>query len=619
MKRLFTISLMLVASAAAAMPLRPDLLQTADRQALTRAAELRADAALRGLDRSGRSVLEALRRRRRDENAEVTLSIPVILIDFADNQADRQAHPADSFDRLLFSDGVVQTGSVRDFYVENSRGEQIIAGQVVGWYRAPQTYAYYTSRMYGLGNYPQNAQRLAEDAIRAADRDIDYGDFDNDGDGVVEAPFIVHAGGGAEEDPNNVNKIWSHAWQVVNLGALDGVRFDGYTMVPEDGRIGVFAHELGHALFGLPDLYDTQSASAGLGMWSAMAYGAWGDNGRRPVHFDAWCKLQLGWAEAPVPRRDAHFALPAAEGTGRALRLWHPDRIASEYFLAEYRDRSGFDGQLPAAGLLVYHVDEAMANNDNPWWPGHQGNQHNLVALEQADNRWDLETFENAGDAGDPFPGNGNVLSFDAESQPGSRDYGGNETGVAIRDITVTDSGIVADWVVGVEGPAIVRQMIALQEGWNLISLRTTPPVLDVRQIIEPLRAAGVLIFLKDGSGRFYAPEHDFINIPNWDVREGYYVKVSEDAELTVEGEEIEFDRPIPLHDGWQTAAYFPGYALSAPRGFGGLGGNLLMAKNGEGRFYLPRLGFNNMPLLAPGQGYLLRIAGDQVLQYPAR
>lgn len=615
--RLYHILPLLIALETAAMPPRPDRIEGWSAASAEQFESIRNAAKVNGLDAIGRNILANMPARGRDEAEEATLRVPVILVDFADNAADQNAFPAARFQTMLFSEGEYQTGSMHDFYLENSSGAVSIVGEVVGWYRAPQNYSYYTNRQYGLGVYPRNSQRLAEDAIRAADNDIDFSQYDNDGDGVVDAPFIVHAGGGAEENPNNVSLIWSHAWNVQNLGELDGVRFFGYTMVPEDGKIGVFSHELGHGLFGLPDLYDTRNVGAGLGVWSVMAYGAWGDEGRRPVHFDAWSKLQLDWITAPFLPYNQHFILPAIIDSARAIKLWNPEQAGREYFLAEYRTRTLFDGELPADGLLIYHIDEAMGNNDHPWYPGNEGNLHDLVALEQADNAWDLERGANVGDAGDPYPGNSDNHRFDFETSPGSLAYSGDTSSVAIIDLNLVDGGVEADWVVGLDAPPLVRQTLQLHYGWNLVSLRVTPEEQNVVNLVAPLLEAGVLLFVKDGSGRFYAPEFGYSNIPFWDLQRGYFIKVSEDTSLTIEGEEIEFDRAISLHDGWQVIAYYPDYALSPQRAFERIQESIDMVKDGSGRFYIPRHGFNNMPDMSEGKGYFIKFQGNGQLVYP--
>ncbi|MDP8240652.1 MAG: M6 family metalloprotease domain-containing protein [Candidatus Hatepunaea meridiana] len=598
------------------MPPHPEWLKDASPETVAEIRTIHLDAIERGLNEPGASVLDRMRQHRRDDGEEVTLHAAVILVDFEDNEADRDEYSIEHYEEMLFSLDEYESGSMRDFYLENSADMVNIVGDVAGWYRMPRNYSYYCNHRYGLGGYPRNAQKLAEDAVRAADDDLDFSRYDNDDDGRVEAVYIVHAGSGAEEDPDNEDLIWSHAWTFRNLGEVDGVRFHKYSSVPENGNIGVYAHELGHALFGLPDLYDTEYESAGIGFWSLMSFGAWGDDGRRPLHFDAWCKLQLEWVDVRELEYDTKFCLLPVETSQQVVLMWNPEERDDEYFLIENRQQIGFDGEILGEGLLVYHVDEDMRDNDNPWWPGHQGDRHNLVAIEQADGRWDLETYENDGDDGDTYPGSEDNCTFDAESEPGSLDYDENDTGVAILDIDPGRSGIYARWLVGVDPPE-VEQTISLAADWNMISAHVIPESNDIISIFEPLTENDNLIILKNGMGRFYVPQYNFNNIPGWNPAEGYQLDVEQNDELTITGEPIDPQMPIQLIDGWQIVPYYPGYPLPVRVAFVNIGEYLLMVKDSEGRFYTTRFDYSNMVDLVPSQGYQVKVRDDVELVYP--
>ncbi|MGB7061880.1 MAG: immune inhibitor A domain-containing protein, partial [Candidatus Zixiibacteriota bacterium] len=136
-----------------------------------------------------------------------TVRAIVLLVDFDDNVG---THTTAEFEQLLFSKGfIVPTGSMRDFYWENSYQTFEFLGDAVGWYRMPEDYTYYTDGQNGFGDYPNNAQKLVEDAVDAADPDVDFADYDSDGNGYVDALFVVHAGPGAEATGNDWH-IWSH-------------------------------------------------------------------------------------------------------------------------------------------------------------------------------------------------------------------------------------------------------------------------------------------------------------------------------------------------------------------------------------------------------------------------
>ena len=214
----------------------------------------------------------------------------VILVEFTDNQS--STDPT-HYEEMLFSVDTYPTGSMRDYYLENSYNQLDITGEVTIWLTMPHTYAWYVNGQYGFGEYPQNAQKLVEDAVIAADPYIDFSQYDADDDGYIDALFVVHTGPGAEEtgDPND---IWSHMWVTSYPVSVDGVYAYAYSMEPENGRIGVFCHELGH-VFGLPDLYDYNYDSHGTGFWSLMSAGCWGNGGLTPVHLDGWSKIYLGF------------------------------------------------------------------------------------------------------------------------------------------------------------------------------------------------------------------------------------------------------------------------------------------------------------------------------------
>jgi immune inhibitor A len=371
-----------------------------------------------------------------------TLHCLIVLVDFVDMPYTNgyQAEP-EEFDTLLFSEGITNPGSMTDYYFETSYGQAYLVGQVTQWYRMPETYAYYVDGQRGFGTYPQNAQKLTEDAVIAADPDVDFAIFDNSGNGQVDALFIVHAGPGYE-DTGNLNYIHSHAWVTSYHMPVDGVEVYRYSMEPEETgsgqliTIGVYCHEYGHVL-GLPDLYDYDYDSNGVGMWSVMAGGSWGGGGATPVHFDAWCKSALGWV-TPT------FVYDWLEGEQIDAVEFEPDIYMlsaggipyMEYFLVENRRRMLFDVSLPGDGLLIYHVDENVPNNNNQ--------NHYKVAVEQADGEFDLEN-NNGADNGDPWPGSTDNRTFDDFSIPNAWYYYNGPSEVSVANISDSDSTMYAD------------------------------------------------------------------------------------------------------------------------------------------------------------------------------
>jgi immune inhibitor A len=363
--------------------------------------------------------------------------IIVVLVEFSDQ---RMTRTADEFRDLFFSTGSLPNGSVREYFAEVSNGLIDIQGEVVGPYLLPQTLAAYAHGESGTGTSQPNAQTMARDAATAADPDVDFTPYDNDGNGFVDAFIVIHAGRGAEETGSS-NDIWSHKWILSGPELhVDSTDIYGYLTVPEDSKIGVCAHELGHLLFGWPDLYDTDSSSSGLGDWCLMAGGSWNGAGDIPAHPSAWCKAQQQWVSVTEQHAAETVQIPDVKAANKVWRLWQDGANGPEYFLLENRQRTGYDSQLPGDGLLVYHIDDSLdANSDE---------SHYKVGLIQADNQRQLELGANQGDDGDPYPGSASNTELTGATSPNTRSYAGLDTSVSIRNISASSAVITADLAV---------------------------------------------------------------------------------------------------------------------------------------------------------------------------
>jgi M6 family metalloprotease-like protein len=395
-----------------------------------------------------------------------TFNLLAVAVDFSDRPS---TVPATFFDTLVFA--APGSGSVADYYDEISYGSLTLVTLnlpgTTGWQRAPRTYngvgGYVdadgipgTADDYGWGTFPLNLQGIVADVIPLLDPVVDFSQYDNDGDGFVDSVVFIHAGNGAELT-GLAKDIWSAAWNMTDangpgpLATNDGVSIDNFAFDPEymvapgDQTIGVYCHELGHTLFGLPDLYDLDLTSWGAGYWSLMAMGGWNgpaiwvpwlgfwiSGGASPAWPDAWSRTVMGF-EHPLPTDGAQLGFPfppVTSGGPTTVRLASPQLGPDEYFLLENRQQMGFDSWLPGAGLLIWHVDEEKWNRwelntyECTLSPGCQCPVwHPLVSLEQADGLLHLENKVNAGDAGDPFPGSTNNLIFGFNTTPESSSW----------------------------------------------------------------------------------------------------------------------------------------------------------------------------------------------------
>jgi immune inhibitor A len=449
----------------------------------------------------------------------------ILLVDFSDNP---QTYQPTDFDSLIYG---TNQATMRDYYSEVSYGKFTISrsSKVVGWLRAPHNYSYYIGDSFGFypGNYPYSVQGLVMDACNLADDSVNFADFDENGDGVVDAIFIVHAGPGAEETGAK-NMIWSHQWQLSNTGtgcpgpyqSADGVVVDFYSMEPERlvtpaVRItcGVFVHEFGHQL-GLPDLYDRDYSTNGLGLFCLMAAGSWGQAatsdppGSSPAHLCAWAKYQLGWVTpTALERAGVHKlenqSIANTETNPVSYRLLEdpggPDWGESggqggEYFLTENRTRIGFDKSLPGEGLLILHCDDDQTHNDNE--------NHPLVGIMQGDGGSGFLIPPGSwGEAADLWKDN--AYGFGDTSQPNSFYYeksgARNPSGVWIYNIGAAGSSQTASlWVT----PVLLGQVYAYPNPfrsdrlptWGRKAIITYIPT-DTSGLADPYPAFRVIIY----------------------------------------------------------------------------------------------------------------------------
>ena len=365
-----------------------------------------------------------------------TLRVIVVLVEFADKA---MTQTKKHFEDLFFSTGVIPTGSVNEYYKEVTGGLIDIKGQVVGPFKLPKTLAQYAHGASGMGPTAPNARTMAKDAAVKANPSINFSLYDNDGDNFVDAFVVVHAGTGAETN-NNPGDIWSHKW-VLSGGAYAAdaaTKVYSYLTVPEDCKLGVCAHELGHLLFRFPDLYDTDYSSEGIGDWCLMAGGSWNNSGLTPAHPSAWCKCNQGWTSVVVPTSNqTQVSIPDVKTGLKVFKLWKNGTPSKEYFLVENRQKTKFDKYLPGSGLLVWHIDDNLSENSDE--------AHYKVALLQADGLKQLESATNQGDAADVFPGSANKKSITKSTTPNTLSYGGVDTFVSLKRISASAATMSAD------------------------------------------------------------------------------------------------------------------------------------------------------------------------------
>ena len=319
-------------------------------------------------------------RARRQNSAQKSIALGqkrflVILVQFSDVSFTSSTAQSD-FSSLLNDKGYSKngaTGSARDYYYDNSDGRFEPIFDVYGPVTLDNTMAYYGGdNDKGEDKQPHLA---VKEGCEALDSEIDFSQYDNDGDGAVDLVFMYYAGYGEADSKDREDTIWPHQWELTSGGVrltLDGKKIDRYACSNElygdrskfFGRmcgIGTACHEFGHAM-GLPDFYDTDyeenGESHGLYFFSLMCSGAYLNEGRTPPRFNAEERVMLGWMDESDVKE-----LPGGNDISLAsikdnIAFRSETTMDGEYFVYECRDYTGWDSYIPY-GLLVYHVDKS--------------------------------------------------------------------------------------------------------------------------------------------------------------------------------------------------------------------------------------------------------------------
>jgi len=302
----------------------------------------------------------------------------------------------------LFGDGK-GGGPIAKTYTVASEGKFLLYGDVAEWVKTQISHTNLgtpgTVASTGEGDY-------VIQAIDLADPTTDFTLYDSDGpdgiansgddDGLVDGGIVVmhsdadlmcNGGTGLGPHPHATNAFGTgpsrapyRTKDVGRNGVSIGIK--AYTILSAvdcpntGGNKSVLAHELGHTLFGLPDLYHIVETRPPaelwmgrrwvVGCWDLMSAGSWGCGAAEPPYFGTMStigapgRVTIGWTtpqEVPITTVTT-YTLTAIGRGGGALKV--PIVPPGEYLLIEYRQSIDGDLRIPGAGVLIYHVNQGL-------------------------------------------------------------------------------------------------------------------------------------------------------------------------------------------------------------------------------------------------------------------
>ncbi len=161
-------------------------------------------------------------------------------------------------------------------------------------------------------------------------------------------------------------------------------------------------------------------------------------------------------------------------------------------------------------------------------------------------------------------------------------------------------------------------QRISLETGWNLISSYVAPEEAAMEAVFADVLDR--LVIVKDGAGGVFMPEQGINTIGAWRPEAAYEVYMRRAAALDITGTALDpLTVPLALTPGWNLVPYLYREALPPEAVFGGLGEDLVLAKQHEGAVYYPASGVFTLSELKPGQGYKVYVNRPTTLQYPTQ
>jgi M6 family metalloprotease-like protein len=380
--------------------------------------------------------------------------------------------------------GYGNNGSVRDYFLDNSKGKLSYTNVVTQYYTADHNRAYYTDPAITIGT---RARELIVEALNwLKAQGFNFNQLTSDGGGYVQALNVFYAGPIVN---NWAQGLWPHSWYLAApFDAGGGKKLFDYqiTNIGSELTLRAFCHENGHMVCDYPDLYDYDSGaagSAGLGNYCLMCYGG---NNKNPVQICAYLKNEAGWATKAVAITPGITATLAAANNDFYIHA----KSATEYMIMENRQKTGRDAFLPDAGLAIFHVDENGSNSNEQRTPA----LHYECALVQADNRFDLEKNVNAGDA-DDFFGAPTKTEFSDSTSPDSKWWDGSNSGLRIS--AVSAPGAVMTFAV----PATINWEV----NKAVLSTYASPHAMNAWAYVQDLGWRQVQALTPDGATNVFA------------------------------------------------------------------------------------------------------------------
>ena len=265
-------------------------------------------------------------------------------------------------------------GSVHDYFYAQSYGQFNLMFDLF-YVNLPDSAKRYRSTY----SHDEYSQYMVDDIVDTLQTlNIDWSQYDWNGDGFVNQILIIFAGQGMNIG-SAPNTIWPHQWWLSKhmkdyekpdegyrnyrtvISGDKQFNIDCYCCVQEDVNssstktsFGTICHEYTHC-FGFPDFYN--GVTQYVGKWDIMDFGNYNKLGYCPTGYSAHERWLMGWCTPTELTSATEVSSMRALCDEPQAYLIRNDGYENEYYIIENRQQKGWDSYLPGSGLVVFHID----------------------------------------------------------------------------------------------------------------------------------------------------------------------------------------------------------------------------------------------------------------------
>ncbi|MEZ9388283.1 M6 family metalloprotease domain-containing protein [Vibrio lentus] len=384
-----------------------------------------------------RSLLKSPSKKRTTEQA-----LLVVQVSFSNEQVEND------FQSTIFGEN---QQSVQDYFLKNSYGNyKVVPAKESegtkndGVINVTLDLEHPNCHSKSESNCQSKLNNVFTKAYEALDVDFNLSQYDYNNDDSISpqelSVMFVFAGNDKSSGTRKTPTIWPHKFAHRTV-EIDGKRISAYCLFADyqddhQSTMGVIAHELGHLMLGLPDLYSYKHDGS-IGHWGLMGGGSWGSKpsdqyaGETPVNMLAWSKEASGFLKPKVLSNNGSVDINTIKGES----VIHLDPYLKQFgprAYVENRRKNNYDQALRGEGLLITAVNiDNQFNSSGPM----------QVQVFQADGEGLLESGFSSGDNGDVFPGRESVTNLSDESEPSLTTItAGRKTDISITNIVSDDT-----------------------------------------------------------------------------------------------------------------------------------------------------------------------------------